>query len=358
MTNFPIVDLVIGLIFIYFLLGVITSSAVEIILNLSRARAKVLEAWLLKIFDTNSLKPDGTVTDKTLGQAIVDHCLLTAMSKNKQATSYMKAETFVSALLDHITRIKVTAEEVQKEITTLPELQWPPLNLEGYKTAIEKSPVISMELKRTFLSFLNEAAATYAAIIKNTSSAIPNLKSDIDLFREKLENWYDTNGDRLTGAMKKKYSVPWTAVIGLIITISINADSISLATYLYNNKDARESLSKTALAKAGDTVWVNKVKVLAAQTNDSVTAKDLQKHVEDVQNAYAIVNSSVPLSWNNVCLHDFKDVVSKIMGLLATFLAIMLGAPFWFDLLGKISNLRSTGPKPSTSAADDKKQGT
>ena len=34
---------------------------------------------------------------------------------------------------------------------------------------------------------------------------------------------------------------------------------------------------------------------------------------------------------------------SKITGLLVTILAIMMGAPFWFDLLNKISNLRGTG---------------
>jgi hypothetical protein len=32
-------------------------------------------------------------------------------------------------------------------------------------------------------------------------------------------------------------------------------------------------------------------------------------------------------------------------------LAICLGAPFWFDILNKIANLRGTGPKPVV--ADD-----
>jgi len=33
-----------------------------------------------------------------------------------------------------------------------------------------------------------------------------------------------------------------------------------------------------------------------------------------------------------------------------------MGAPFWFDLLNKISNLRGTGTKPQSSSDDDDKK--
>jgi hypothetical protein len=35
-------------------------------------------------------------------------------------------------------------------------------------------------------------------------------------------------------------------------------------------------------------------------------------------------------------------------GLLLTTFAISLGAPFWFDLLGKVSNIKGMGKKPLT----------
>ena len=46
-------------------------------------------------------------------------------------------------------------------------------------------------------------------------------------------------------------------------------------------------------------------------------------------------------------------VIQKIIGLLASILAIMMGAPFWFDLLNKISNLRGAGKKPAESNGTD-----
>jgi hypothetical protein len=56
-----------------------------------------------------------------------------------------------------------------------------------------------------------------------------------------------------------------------------------------------------------------------------------------------------------VDLNDGTWWIWKILGLLATALAISQGAPFWFDLLQKAVNLRLAGSPPPTTAAPDKK---
>ena len=43
MSSFPILDLVIGIIFVYFLLSIISSAAIELILTGLKARSKLLE---------------------------------------------------------------------------------------------------------------------------------------------------------------------------------------------------------------------------------------------------------------------------------------------------------------------------
>ena len=43
-------------------------------------------------------------------------------------------------------------------------------------------------------------------------------------------------------------------------------------------------------------------------------------------------------------------IVVAVLGWLLTALAGSLGAPFWFDLLGKAANLRSAGRKPAAGA--------
>jgi hypothetical protein len=68
-------------------------------------------------------------------------------------------------------------------------------------------------------------------------------------------------------------------------------------------------------------------------------------------------SSGLPLGWSKNELRDpgsgkysWKLILSKITGLLATVLAVMMGAPFWFDVLNKISNMRSAGKKPESSS--------
>jgi hypothetical protein len=71
------------------------------------------------------------------------------------------------------------------------------------------------------------------------------------------------------------------------------------------------------------------------------------------------MNEYIPLGWKAntwTSIPSFSIIFTKIMGLLLTTLAIFMGAPFWFDALNKISNLRSTGPRPpSTTGNDDAK---
>ena len=45
----------------------------------------------------------------------------------------------------------------------------------------------------------------------------------------------------------------------------------------------------------------------------------------------------------------------KLAGLLVTAGALSLGAPFWFDLLNKLVNLRAAGKKPKTPEEEKKK---
>jgi hypothetical protein len=43
---------------------------------------------------------------------------------------------------------------------------------------------------------------------------------------------------------------------------------------------------------------------------------------------------------------NFADACQKLAGILLTTFALSLGAPFWFDSLNKVINLRSAGKPP------------
>jgi hypothetical protein len=342
MSGFPILDLVVGIIFVYFLLSIISSSAIEMILTGLKARAALLEEWLFKIFDKPIQQPDGTTL--RLGQAIMDHCSVTALSKEKKSTSYIDAKNFTSALLEKITFDPLNPKQIAK-------------NVDEFIAAIDNTTILSTEFQRVLLTYANEAKDTYNALTEKTVS-------EIELFRGKIENWYDSSMDRITGELKRRYSRRATLFVAIVVTIFLNADSIALAKYLYSNPEARTKIAMQAYDATKDTALIRQVQQL--KTNGDTSAEHIKniitKKIADIDKSKQGLSDVMPLTWKAGELRNVQGKLSprlifaKITGLLATILAIMMGAPFWFDLLNKISNMRGTGAKPAASANEEEKK--
>lgn len=384
MSSFPILDLVIGMIFIYFLLSIICSSAVELWFSMLNTRANLLTKWLIQIFDKPALDSNGnpklvlnTKGEKVLnskgeskaisvGQEIMNHCMVTALSTTGKSTAYIDAENFVSALLDKIT--------IPIAVAGTDNVQLPPIDLPGYITAIQQSPSISGELKRTILALANDAALAAKAI--NTVPAAANvvnnitteIKSEMELFRDKLKKWYDTTADRITGTLKRTKAMPATLIIGLLFTIGLNVDSINISKYLYSHPEVSKQLADKAINESGkyknEVDSLKKLKsIIIKNASDSSNIEQLDNNLKKIQeniNKFSTaLPQDLPLGWSNVNASNPKEILAIIechfLGWIATILAISLGAPFWFDILNKIANLRGTGPKPASSSNADTK---
>jgi hypothetical protein len=332
MSGFPILDLVIGMIFIYFLLSVISSSAVEMILSAAKARSKVLEEWLNRIFDT-VITEDGK--QRTVGQVIMDHCAVIALSEKGRAPSYIDAKNFTSALIEKITYDPQNPKSIAS-------------NIDDIITALKNTTLLSTEMQRALLGYAYEARDTYAALSVKTIS-------EIEYFRSKVENWFDSSMDRLTGTFKKRYSRPFTLLVAVIVAVALNADSVSIAKYLYSNPDARANIVAEAYQEASDSTYIKRLNSVHTSTQDSVTLQQIKNEMDsslqNINKAKGALASDIPLGWKSGANNKITPIliITKITGLLATILAIFMGAPFWFDLLNKIANLRSSGTKPPSS---------
>ena len=92
MSPLPILDLIAGLIFVYFLLSVINNSIIEIISSYLKTRSAFLERWLITTFSARG-------GDKILAEEIMDHPLLNGLTAKGKATSYFNSKSFASALV-------------------------------------------------------------------------------------------------------------------------------------------------------------------------------------------------------------------------------------------------------------------
>jgi hypothetical protein len=355
MTSFPILDLVAGVVFVYFILSIISSTAVEMIMTGSNLRAAALEKWLTDIFKEN-VKLPGDGGEKPLGRAIMDHCAVTALSKNGKSTPYIAPANFVSALLEKIT----FNSDLPGKIAT---------SIGDYITALQNTRALPPELQRTFLIYAHEAQS--AALL--TQNAVTGTIDSIELFKGKIETWFNSNMDRVGGYLKTTYTRPLTFLVAAITALALNADSIAIAKYLYNNPDARAKVAANAYAAAHDEKNQQKIEALQKSVSDAKNDKNaatvqeitdsLKKEWKEVNTAKAALEeNNIPIGWSTMEYQGKEGwaltlaILSKFVGLFATFLAVTMGAPFWFDVLNKVSNLRGTGNKPKETKTKNNKK--
>ncbi len=341
MSGFAILDLVVGVIFIFFLLSIICSSIVEMVLTVRKVRSEVLGKWLLTIFDTEVTNAKNQKV--SLGQEIMDHCALTALSSSGRAPSYIDAKNFVAAVLDKIT--------IYSEVAN-------PKSIGEIIKSLESTTALSDELKRAFLIYATEAKDTFEALTVKTTGAI-------ELFRKNMENWYDSNMDRVSGTMKVKYTRRFTFISAIVITLFLNADTIEISKYLYNNPEARARVVAKAYETSTDKTIqldMDRIKQRAAAKDDTTKLTidqlndSLKVKINAINQAHAALKESIPLGWGKSEFTAQKNgwdwlgfVFTKLVGMAIMVIAIMMGAPFWFDVLNKVSNLRGVGKKPEES---------
>jgi hypothetical protein len=142
--------------------------------------------------------------------------------------------------------------------------------------------------------------------------------------------------DRATGWYKRKVQII-LFVIALAIAAGLNADTINVADRLARDEALRAHVVAQA-QKAGSS---------DAETNP--TAEDVETQIA------AARASGLPMGWGgeNIPNYPLLGVIGeKLAGFVLTAFALVLGAPFWFDLLGKFARLRSTGNRVGTEKDD------
>lgn len=173
---------------------------------------------------------------------------------------------------------------------------------------------------------------------------------DLDKLRTGVATWYDFAMDRVSGLYKRdmKYL---SVLVGILIAIAFNADSVSVTRALWEDPTLRASMVAVAQAE------LNKPAKTAPDA-PAPTAEELNKEMTDLQQKVTTANAALkplPIGWNAEALtkSDLTTWIERIIGWLVTGLAVSLGAPFWFDLLDKFMNIRGTGDKPAKASDSD-----
>lgn len=325
MDGLEFLDLVIGIVFVYFLLSMICASLQEIRASICNLRIKDLKKWIEDTFNK------GKEGDTKLGELLWKNKFIDGLTRNGKNASYLPTTVFIDALLDEIHHDKTL-----KHNNT-------PYTVKTIKKSIEDSSLLPDTLKRMLLQFHSESF------------------ENLETFKSKIGQWFDRAMERNTGTYKKSAQL-WVLLFSFLVTLSLNVDSIELATYFYENKGQAKRVADAAERTINDAALKEKINRIAADTAAARSADlDSIKIAVDAIRDYhhKLTAYGLPIGWQHV-KQRFKDDVSaflygltKVLGLIITGLAVSLGAPFWFDTLNKLVNLRSVGSKPQS--LEDKK---
>jgi len=125
-----------------------------------------------------------------------------------------------------------------------------------------------------------------------------------------IEGWYNDGMDRVSGWYKQRTRL-WTTLVAAAITIAANADTIRMARDFWLEPALRSSVAMAAIS--GHTVQA----------------------VEPVLGWSGVTDWNNPTAW-----------LARLAGWMLTVVAVSMGAPFWFDVLNKIVNVRGAGKAP------------
>ena len=286
MGDLVALDVVIGLIFLFFMLSIICSALQEGVAAIMNLRATTLRHGVENLL---SGSPEITEEGKELTQRVYHHSLVQALTRpgSKTGPSYIPSRTFVAALLN-LKAATSTMAEVRRAIDDV------------------KNPQL-----REALEALEQRAG-----------------GDVVKFQRGAEEWFDDSMERVSGWYRRKVTVILT-VIATILVIALNADTIRLGQNLWNDQSVR----KAVIANAGATV---------EQGGEEVGVERVADQVEELQAL------KVPLGWSGDGWEGPDWLFMKLLGLVLTVAALSLGAPFWFDLLSKVARIRVSGAPPPT----------
>jgi hypothetical protein len=332
-----ILEVAIGMAFVYLLLSLVCTAVSEWVAALFSLRATNLEAGIRSLFSEGKLTKDGP----DISQALYNHGLIKSMYRQdwfdnllhrEGRPSYIPSRTFALALFDVLA----------------------PADEHGSRSVKEVLEAVRL---------IPNAAAR-----QSLTTVINQGEGKVEDARKAVEEWFNNGMDRVAGWYKRKSQVI-LLILAAVLAIGTNTDSVLVAKTLWNTPALRDATSKAAEQ------FVQTHKDNPA-TQSQVTPQQAAENVRTFHSALeelglpigwptrspeaslttnasqAFDPRSLPadLTWRNFwCMQLFW---TRLLGWTLTAVAVSFGAPFWFDTLNKFMVVRST-VKPREKSRDE-----
>jgi hypothetical protein len=274
-----VLDVVLGLVFVYWFFGSICSAAVEILAARSEARGALLRASMQELLGD-------------LGKSVLDHALVKPAGKDAPKACYISRDLFAGVLRD------CARQANQGELP---------------RTRAEMEAVIGTihdpQLQGLLRGWLDAAGAEATAA------------------EQRVNQWFDHAMSGLTDSYRRQ-SRKWAFAAALLISVGCNVDTLYIAEALWANPVVSAQIAEVAQD--------------AARTAPGADP-DMKKRVVEMAALHRRVELPVGWTRSERARYAHAgagDRALKALGLLVTTFALTLGAPFWFEILKRLAGLR------------------
>jgi len=370
MLNSETLEVAAGMVFLFLLMSLICTAIKEWIEALLKWRAMDLERAMRTLLDD----PQGKTTQALYSHPIIyslfqggyDHKQLRSswlvmgsgadrhmrLGARRNLPSYIPTAHFATAFIDFVARGPASQGDAASTVPPGP---------------------LTIDLLR------KQAALLPDHLARTVIAGIDYANGDIAKVRKAVEQWFDGAMDRASGWYKRRTQA-LLFTIGLLTAVVLNVDALHILHRLTSDKTFRDVVvNRAAAAKAPASASASsagdelaRIRLARGELEavtmpigwESPTAAGADSQLWPTQFCSASADDQGRLA--ETCAFGRNPVYAIVrigFGWLVTALAVMLGAPFWFDVLNRIMVIRSTvkpheksPEEPSQDGASDKVQ--
>jgi hypothetical protein len=334
-----VLNLCIGLIFVFLIFAIVVSGVQEWWAQFRGQRGRFLRQGMQRLID-----------DEAIFVRVLQHPLVGSLYRDRAAQgtppSYVDPTNFALALANVIQR---------RALLLTPGSAVQPLTFQSLRAAAEQIAGQRSPVADSLLPILDQAEGDLGSALKG------------------IEAWFSGGMDRVSG-WYKAFAQRRLFVIGFIAAVIGNVDTIAIYQALNRAPDlaARIGDSASVVVHSGTIAGVDLAQLGSSEVTGeqakAVLDAALRTPLGELPIGYACLSSiaaskpaadatGVPQLSSTIarCGAEMKsryaswaisDWLVHLLGFALTALAGTLGAPYWFGLLSKAVNIRGSGPKP------------
>ncbi len=253
---------------------------------------------------------------------------------------------------------------------------------------------------------------SFVTLAKRSQSKVGKVEGNVEQFRTEMSAWFDQSMERSSGVYKRNAKLV-SLLLGVAIAVAFNIDALYATSRLSNDENLRRVVTETAIGLSKDETTDTAEETSSAVDSDPAPGRR-PKELTDIRRETheALQDLVLPIGWNpknlaeqlgcsitdpdnsmnewddfyqacevltvnenpasstsatgnkkenwitrnsrlgwNLLLHHKATSFRMAIGWLSAGFAISMGAPFWFEVLNKLVNVRNTGKKPESSVS-------